>query len=116
MSKPVRQSSVDQSTRKIRSKKFPRPHDVIETTILKSPNRPALALIRVGDTLDVEFRRGPPSLLVAMTPAGTAARAISCKSMTQIVDRLKKGERFVAEVLSIRQNGCRVRLQHLKSG
>src|SRR5262245_24945397 len=84
--------------------------DIVERTVLKSPNLTALALVRVGDTLDIEFRPGPPALLVAMTSAGTAAGAIDCPSSPQIVECIQLGVRYVAKVLSLRERFCRVRV------
>jgi hypothetical protein len=85
--------------------------DIVQTTVLTSPNRTALALVRVGDTLTVEFRPGPPSLLVAMTNAGTAAGAITCASKTQIAKCTQLGVKYVAKVLSLRGHRCRVRIR-----
>jgi hypothetical protein len=90
--------------------------NIVRTTVLISPNRTALALIQVGDTLDIEFRPGPPPLLVAMTPAGTAAGAISCTSTTQIVECIQRGFRYVAKVLTLRQKSCKVRVQLSREG
>jgi hypothetical protein len=89
--------------------------EIVETTVLTSPNRTALALVRVGDTLAIEFRRGPPSRLVAMTTAGTAAGAVDCSSTTQIAECIKLGVKYNAKVLCLRRDFCRVRVRRRRT-
>jgi hypothetical protein len=85
--------------------------NIVETTVLALPNRAALALVKVGDVLQVEFRPGPPPLLVAMTRAGTAAGAIDCASRSQIAACIQLGVNYVAKVLLLSGSSCKVRVQ-----
>lgn len=85
--------------------------DITETTVLVSPNATALALVQVGDILAVEFRPGPPPLVLAMTGAGTAAGAINCVSTSEIVACIQLGVEYVAKVLVLGRRSCKVRVQ-----
>src|SRR5947207_12117892 len=64
----------------------PDPCNVIETTTLNSPDRTVIAILRVGDTLQIVFQPGPPRRLVAQHGSGSIAGSITSPAMLQIIE------------------------------
>lgn len=90
--------------------------DIAEGTKLDLPNRTALATVRVGDLLNIEFRPGPPPLLVAMAKTGSGAGSINSPSARQIMECIRRGNCYVAEVLDLEGLACRVHIRRSKRG
>jgi hypothetical protein len=85
--------------------------DILEETALISTNRTALALVHVGETLQIEYRPGPPPLVVAMTKAGTAAGALNSSLSVTVADCIHLGVSYVVKVLSVEKQRCIVLLR-----
>ncbi len=87
------------------------PCNINETTNLNSPDRTVLAGLRTGDVLTVEFKTGPPRVLVAVTEARAVAGSITSPSMPQVIQCIQQGWHYVAEVLAVRGAVCQIRIR-----
>jgi hypothetical protein len=85
--------------------------DITEDTILNSVDRTVLATLRVGDLLDVVFEPGPPQRLIARTSGGATAGSITSPSMLRLIQCIRTGVQYVAEVTAIRGAQCHVRIR-----
>lgn len=99
------------ATRKDRERRIASHCDIVETTELEMLNRTALATVRVGDVLHIELRSGAPPLLVAMAKTGSAVGAINTGTFRQIVECIRFGHEYVAQVLVLKGALCRVRIR-----
>jgi hypothetical protein len=88
----------------------PDPCEIVETTTLNSANRTALATLRVGDMLDVVFKAGPPQQLLAQSRGNTVG-SITSPSMPQIIQCIRAGNSYAAEIKSIRGAICQVEVR-----
>jgi hypothetical protein len=86
------------------------PCNIVEATTLNSVNRTVLATLRVGDVLDVVFQAGPPQQLLAQS-RGQTAGSITSPSMPQIIQCIRAGNSYVAEIKSIRGALCRIEVR-----
>lgn len=84
--------------------------NLIEMTLLNSPNRDVLVGLRSGDRLVVRFEQGPPQRLLAEDNRGNVAGSITGPKMTQIIQCIRAGHEYNAEVLSVHGSQCRVRI------
>lgn len=88
----------------------PDPCEIVEITALNSVNRTVLATLRVGDVLDVVFQAGPPQQLLAQT-RGQTVGSITSPSMPQIIQCIRAGHAYEAEIKSIRGAICQVEVR-----
>jgi len=90
----------------------PDPCNIVETTVLNSPNKQVLASLRVGDFLSVSFEVGPPRRLLAKNKTGDVAGSITSPSMLQIIECINENNvQYIAVVQSIKGGTCEVRVQ-----
>jgi len=82
---------------------------VVSVTILNSPVATVIAALRPGDVLHVQLQVGPPRILQARNAAGRVAGSITCPEMPQIIDCIRKGSVYGADVLSV--SGGRVQIR-----
>ena len=92
------------------------PCNILEMTVLSLPNRTALASIHIGDMLEIEFRPGPPRFLVVMTKGGSAAGAIVSSSTDRLVECMQRGFGYVAKVVDLSGDICKVLVQRKLRG
>lgn len=90
--------------------KPPNPCDIDELTMLNSPNRSVLAALSAGMILTVDYDAGPPRRLVARAPSGIAG-SITSISLPQLIQCIQDGNKYVAEILTLRGAVCQVRVR-----
>ena len=93
----------------------PNQYPVAKEVILTMTNRTALGTVHVGNTLDIQFRPGPPAFLVVMTKDGRAVGAAVFPTMSEVAKRIKYGCAFVPDGLAVRGTHCRVRVRPKRS-
>ena len=77
------------------------------STVLGSPKRTVLALIRKGQILDLVLNTTPTKVVVAMTNAGQIAGTIT--TMTQkLIECIEEGNSYEAEVTKVTGLQCSV--------
>ena len=87
------------------------PCDIIEVTILNSPDSTVLAGLSKGNLLDVVYQAGPPQQLLAEVH-GQKAGSITSPSMLQIIRCITtQGRQYVAEVIKVSGAICQVRVR-----
>lgn len=79
-------------------------------TVLQSPRPTAVAVLAVGDRLEVRQDGGSPSLL-AHTAGGQVVGAVVPPDIDTMADCLAAGRRFVATVLRVSGGAVEVRVQ-----
>ena len=89
------------------------PCDIDESTVINSPDRNVLSILRVGDVLDIELLLGPPRRLIVKAANGAVAGSITSASLPQLIKCSQNGVRYGAEVLSIRGAVCQVHVQRI---
>lgn len=77
--------------------------------VLQSPQPKVVAKLGKGDILEVKLTGGKPPIQ-AVTDKGDVAGAIVPPDIQRLVDCLKKGKHFVAEVLQISGGAVKVRV------
>lgn len=87
------------------------PCDIVSLTNLNSPNPAVVPTLRPGDVLDVRLQAGPPRVLQARTAAGQVAGSITSPEMPRIIDCIRQGVIFVADVVTVRGGVCQVRIR-----
>ena len=86
------------------------PCDIVSHTNLNSPDPAVIRTLRPGDKLDVHLQAGPPRILQARNTAGLVAGSITSPEMPRIIDCMRQGVIFVADVVSVRGGVCQVRV------
>lgn len=86
------------------------PCDIISLTNLNSPVPAVVTALRSGDVLDVHLQVGPPRILQARTSAGLVAGSITSPEMARIIECIRQGVVFVADVMSVSGGICQVRV------
>lgn len=86
------------------------PCDIVDLTMLNSPDRTVLATLSAGMSLPLEYQAGPPRRLVAVAPAGIAG-SITSISLPQLIQCIQNNNKYVAEILSLRGAVCQVRVR-----
>jgi hypothetical protein len=93
-------------------KKVPRPKpeycEVVEKVTLTMTNRTALATVRIGTTLKIQLRPGPPPFLVVVTTDDSAVGAAVFSAAAQVAECIQHGYVYVADVLAVRGTHCKV--------
>lgn len=79
------------------------------TTLLQSPNPPAVSTLRVGDVL--EIRLEPKGFVAVVTSAGDIAGSIVGVDVSQLIACIRSGMPFIAQVLAIQGGACRVEIR-----
>jgi hypothetical protein len=88
------------------------PCNIVEATILNSPDRTVISTLRAGDVLEVAFLSGPPQRLVARTQNGAIAGSITSPSMPQIIQCItQRNVAYVADVTAVTGGMCAVSIR-----
>jgi hypothetical protein len=82
-------------------------------TILNSPNPGVVPLLRAGALLDIVAEPRSDGLIIVVARHGNAiAGAITSDQLLQLIECLKGGHRFVADVLSVKTSRVDVLVRH----
>lgn len=76
-------------------------------TTLNSPKAAVIARLSIGDILLVQLRTSGPEVVVALFE-GQEAGSVTFTKLVTLINCLKKGVPYVAEVLAIQGGGCEV--------
>jgi hypothetical protein len=87
------------------------PCEIVEETILNSPNREILRTLETGEVLTISYVSGPPPQLLVLQ-ADTTAGSITSPSMLAIIRCIEsEGRMYQATVLSVLGAVCKVRIE-----
>jgi hypothetical protein len=89
----------------------PDPCNIVENTIVNSPDRTVLRTVRVNDVLSVRLSPGPPIQLLVETSAGAVLGSLTSASVPQLVNCIGSGFSYSAIVTSIQGGVCNVQIQ-----
>lgn len=78
------------------------PCDIHDVTNLNSPNQAVVRTLKVGDLLHVHLNPGPPRVLEVQDISGNVAGSITSAALPRLVQCIRQGRRYVAEVLTVR--------------
>jgi hypothetical protein len=82
-------------------------------TVLMSPQAPVLAKLIVGQILLLELSTQQERPIVkVVTDRGETAGTVTSTYLTQIIECLERGHKYVAEVLGLDGGACRVLVRH----
>ncbi len=82
---------------------------IVEQTVLSSPVPAVVAVVSVGQVLDVLLETTPRKRLVVQTTGGAVAGAITSARLVDFIECIEAGFDYVAEVLAV--NGGRVDIE-----
>lgn len=85
--------------------------DIRERTRLNSPDRTVLSTLRVGDVLKLRLENGPPVVLLALDPRGRPAGSITSPMLPQIVQCIRRGRTYEAEIQALNGAVCEVQIR-----
>jgi hypothetical protein len=85
--------------------------NIREQTRLNSPDRTVLATLRVGDILKLQLENGPPVMLVALDSRGRPAGSITSPMLPQIVQCIRQGKTYEAEIQALNGAICEVQIR-----
>lgn len=85
--------------------------DIREQTRLNSPDRTVLATLRVGDVLKLRLENGPPVVLLADDPRGKPAGSITSPMLPQIVQCIRRGRTYEAEIQALSGAVCEIQIR-----
>lgn len=76
-------------------------------TSVTSPNPAVLAILSVGDKLDITLQTatGP---LIAVTNAGSVLGAVFTTKLSQLIECINKGYTYIATILEIDGGSCEI--------
>jgi hypothetical protein len=83
---------------------------VDELTDLLSPKADVLATVQRGDVLLLGIKKGAPPVFVTTKKGGTVGSVVPL-ALETIVDCLKKGRGFEAEVISLAGGACKLHIR-----
>lgn len=86
------------------------PCDIVDVTMLNSPDRAVLSTLSAGDVLTLNYLQGPPRRLVAETDKGQAAGSITSIALPQLIKCMQANVKYKAEVISVKGALCQVRI------
>lgn len=85
--------------------------DIHERTRLNSPDRTVLATLRVEDVLRLRLENGPPVVLLALDSRGRPAGSITSSRLPQIIQCIRQGRTYQADVLALNGAICEVQIR-----
>lgn len=85
--------------------------DLVEPTVLNSPDRNVVATVRVGDALPVRYDHGPPKRLLVQALSGAVVGSLTPPSLAQLISCIEAGASYEAVVLAIRGGRVEVQVQ-----
>jgi hypothetical protein len=86
---------------------------IYETTILASPVSDVVAVLSVGEMLTIELETTPRNRLVVRNRGGQVAGAITSIRLVDLIECIKAGSEYVAEVKSIAGGRVEVEIKPL---
>lgn len=84
----------------------------VENTVLNSPNQAVIQTLAPGAVLKVELELGPPVRVVAKAPSGQIAGSLTGAKLPQLIECMKAGVDYQAQVTSIRGGRVDVRVSN----
>lgn len=75
--------------------------NIVERTVLNSPVAEVIETTRVGDVFQLALEAEPRTRVVAKTPDGQTAGAITSPSLADIIECIQSGNSFEAEVTAV---------------
>lgn len=88
------------------------PCNVVELTVVNSPNRTVVTTIRVNDVLEVRYVPGPPKQLIVVTGGNAILGSLTPPSMAQLIACITaQGVNYEAVVLGIQGGRVDVQVQ-----
>jgi hypothetical protein len=84
----------------------------VENTLLNSPNQAVIQTLAPGAVLKVELELGPPVRVVAKAPSGQIAGSLTGAKLPQLIECMKAGVDYQAQVTSIRGGRVDVRVSN----
>jgi hypothetical protein len=85
--------------------------DIRERTRLNSPDRTVLSSMRIGDVLRLRLENGPPVVLLADDARGRPAGSITSPMLPQIVQCMRRGRTYEAEVQALNGAICEIQIR-----
>lgn len=74
--------------------------DIVEETVLNSPNAAVVSTLSVGDILHIELEFDSEKRVVAKSPGGEIAGSITSTRLLDLIECIQEGHEYEAEVTS----------------